>query len=127
MTAPTLLIIDDDEPILRLISAIGTACGMTVTATSKPREFLATLETSPPDFVVLDLIMPKFDGIEVLKQMNDQQIKSQIVLISGAEENLLERASKLGKAWGLNMLATFTKPLDPSKIEEAFRKALESN
>jgi CheY-like chemotaxis protein len=124
MSEKRLLVIDDDEPILGLIAAIGESCGLSVQATSVPKEFLEVLETNPPDIIVLDLVMPKFDGIEVLKRMNDQQIKSRIMLISGADESLLERASKLAAAWGLNMLAAFTKPLDPKKIEAAFREVI---
>ena len=97
---------------------------MSVEATSAPKEFLTRLENDQPDIVVLDLVMPKFDGIEVLKRMNEDQIKSKIVLISGAEEELLERARKLAEAWGLDMLAAFTKPLDPNQIEAAFREVV---
>jgi len=121
MSDKRLLVIDDDEPILRLISGIGEACGMSVEATSVPKEFLKTLESSPPDVVVLDLVMPKFDGIEVLKRMSDQGLKSGIILISGADEDLLERARKLAEAWGLAILAVFTKPLVPTDIEAVFR------
>jgi CheY-like chemotaxis protein len=127
MSPVRLLIIDDDEPVLRLISAIGENCGMEVTATSVPKDFLATLEGNQPDIVVLDLVMPRFDGIEVLKRMNDNQIDSKIILISGAEKNLLDRAGKLASAWGLHILASFRKPLDPGMIEDMFRKAIADN
>jgi CheY-like chemotaxis protein len=126
MSDKRLLVIDDDEPILRLISGIGEACGMSVEATSVPKEFLKTLESSPPDVVVLDLVMPKFDGIEVLKRMNEKQVGAKIILISGADQSLLDRASKLAEAWGLNVHAAFTKPLDPVLIETAFREAIET-
>ena len=119
-----MLVIDDDEPILKLISAVGENCGLTVEATSVPREFLSRLESDEPDIVVLDLVMPKFDGIEVLKRMNDDQVKSKVVLISGADADLLDRAGKLAEAWGLDILDVFTKPLDPAAIEAAFRRAL---
>jgi CheY-like chemotaxis protein len=124
MDKKRLLVIDDDAPILHLITAIGEGCGLHVQATSVPKEFLEILETDEPDIVVLDLVMPKFDGIEVLKRMNDQKINSKLVLISGAEKDLLGRASKLAKAWGLNVLATYSKPLDPATIEASFKEAL---
>ena len=124
MDKKRLLVIDDDAPILHLITAIGEGCGLHVQATSVPKEFLEILETDEPDIVVLDLVMPKFDGIEVLKRMNDQKINSKLVLISGAEKDLLGRASKLAKAWGLNVLATCSKPLDPAVIEASFKEAL---
>jgi len=126
MSKKRLLVIDDDAPILHLITAIGESCGLVVQATSVPKEFLEILETDAPDIVVLDLVMPKFDGIEVLQRMKDQQIKSKLMLISGAEEDLLARASKLAEAWGLNVLAAYRNPLDPTEIVASFKEALAS-
>ena len=126
MVDTKLLVIDDDEPILRLIAAIGKNCGLKVQATSVPKDFLLILDTDAPDIVVLDLVMPKFDGIEVLKRMNEEQVEAGIILISGADQSLLDRASKLAEAWGLNVLAAFTKPLDPVLIETAFREAIKT-
>ena len=126
MNKKRLLVIDDDAPILQLITAIGEDCGLHVQATSVPREFLEALESDAPDVEVLDLVMPKFDGIEVLKRMNDQQIDSKLILISGAEKDLLGRASKLAKAWGLNFLAAYSKPLDPATFEASLKEALEA-
>jgi len=127
MSQKTLLVIDDDAPILQLISAIGESCGLATEATSVPKDFLHTLENNSPDLVVLDLVMPKFDGIEVLKRMSDQKTTSRVVLISGADGNLLERASKLAVAWGLDVHASFTKPLDPLLLEKCFREAFPDN
>lgn len=117
MSTKRILAIDDDQPILQLLRAVGEACGMAVIATADPVRFLSELENNPPDLVFLDLVMPQFDGIEVLRTMAADGIKSKVFLISGSESNLLERAEALAVAWDLNVVGALAKPLDPHDLQ----------
>jgi len=124
MSEKSILAIDDDPPILQLLRSLGGVCGAKVTATSEPEEFLSALLNQPPDLVFLDLVMPRFDGIEVLRTMAADKIASKIILISGAEKELLERTEALAKSWGLNVAGAIAKPLDPADLQKRIAEAL---
>jgi CheY-like chemotaxis protein len=118
MTTKHLLAIDDDQPILQLMRSVGESCGVTVTATADPEKFLRELKDNPPDLLFLDLVMPQFDGIEVLRTLASDEVGAKIILISGAENDLLDRAQALAIAWGLNVIGTVAKPLDAMDIRQ---------
>jgi len=123
MGSKHILAIDDDQPILQLLRSVGEACGVSVTATSDPEKFLRELRDHPPDLLFLDLVMPQFDGIEVLRTLAADEVEAKIILISGAENDLLERAQALAVAWGLNVIGAVAKPLDAMDIQQRVLEA----
>jgi len=123
MSTKHILAIDDDQPILQLLRSVGEACGVSVTATSDPEKFLSELKDNPPDLLFLDLVMPQFDGIEVLRTLAADGVEAKIILISGAENDLLERAQALAIAWGLNVIGAVAKPLDALNIRDRVLEA----
>jgi len=117
MLAKRILAVDDDRPILQLLRSVGEICGIEVTATADPAHFLAQLKDNPPDIIFLDLIMPQFDGVEVLRALVAEKIEAKIFLMSGSSKDLLERSEALARSWGLNIAGAIAKPLDPVDLQ----------
>lgn len=122
MTEKILLAIDDDELILRMIKGMGEESGYDVVAVQDANYLETTLSRIEPDLIILDLVMPNYDGIEVLRTLADKGMTARLLLISGFDVTLLSRASKLAEAWGLNVVGSVDKPLDAGKLSLALKQ-----
>ena len=63
--------------------------------------------------------MPEVDGIEVLRQLSELPKTPKLLLVSGFDPTLLDRAESLAKAWRMEVIATMTKPLDIVELRGA--------
>src|SRR5688572_16856203 len=68
-----VLIVDDDPDILRLVSYILSHAGLEISTASTGREALDTIRKHRPDLIVLDLMLPDIDGMEVCRTLRQQQ------------------------------------------------------
>ena len=117
----TVLIVDDEESILRSVSDVLADEGFeTVTATSA-NEALRRIERSPPDLILLDIAMPGRDGLDALAEVRRVWPHLPVVMMSGhGTVETAVRATKLG-AWDF-----LEKPLSYDKILLCVRHCLES-
>lgn len=111
-----MLIVDDDPPILAFLAEIGKYCGYDVETTDSSFELVKRIVETRPDFIILDIVMPKFDGIEVLREMSAEKVEARIVLISGFDPDLLNRARSLARSWQLNVVDVMEKPLGKDAV-----------
>jgi EAL domain-containing protein (putative c-di-GMP-specific phosphodiesterase class I)/ActR/RegA family two-component response regulator len=114
--AQKILIIDDNRDICEFISAaadhLGWACETTYTA----HKFLDALQ---PDttLILLDLMMPEMDGIELLRLLGQQKCSAGIVLMSGVGKRVMEAADELAKTLGLHVVGHLQKPFELAELE----------
>lgn len=118
-SAGEILVIDDDSDICEFISATAEARGLHCTATTEVGAFLEAL-TPDTSLIMLDLMMPEIDGIELLRQLGKQHCKVGIVLISGVGKRIMETAQELAQAHGLSTVGHLQKPFRVSELEEIF-------
>jgi DNA-binding response OmpR family regulator len=82
-----VLVVDDDEEIRRLVSALLEDVGMTAIEASDGREALRKFHETQPDLVVLgDISMPEMDGIEVLRRIRVMSEVPVLLLTGSAAE-----------------------------------------
>ena len=95
--ARTVLLADDDPDVMRIVDAHMRSLGFTTTVVFDGQAAIAAL-ASAPDVVVLDLMMPKMTGFEVLQQMAgmDGPRPKAIVLSARGREDDVTRAFDLG-------------------------------
>ncbi|MFY9288722.1 MAG: EAL domain-containing response regulator [Alphaproteobacteria bacterium] len=115
-----LLIIDDEEDICDLIVEIGTRRGLQVKAINNPEKVLESLVGFKPDLIMLDLMMPNTDGVELLRLLAEHVKDAKLCLISGSDARVLNSARRLGSAHGLNVIAALEKPLNMSVLGSMF-------
>ncbi len=91
-TQPLVLVADDEPRITKLVSiALGEEGFRVVTATSGV-EALAKAEEVRPDIVLLDIVMPDLDGIEVMRQLRERRPVAVILLTHKVRERALREA-----------------------------------
>ncbi len=112
MSKPRLLIIDDEPDICDLIADIAEAHGFEVASVSNPSHVEEKLQSFQPGAIMMDLVMPGTDGVELLRQLGSTIKGCAIVLMSGHDSRVLNSAKRLGSAHGLNIVATQEKPID---------------
>jgi two-component system response regulator ChvI len=83
---PTIALVDDDENILASLKIFFEAEGYTVKAFHDGASALTALTEAPPDVAVLDIKMPRMDGIEMLRRLRQTSDMPVIFLTSKDEE-----------------------------------------
>ena len=81
-----ITLVDDDENIVASVSLALESHGHKVTAYHDGATGLEALETSPPDLAILDVKMPRMDGMEVLRRLRQTSQIPVIMLTSKDEE-----------------------------------------
>src|SRR3954470_23695062 len=81
-----ITLVDDDENIVASVSMALESHGHTVKAYHDGASGLAALEADPPDLAILDVKMPRMDGMEVLRRLRQNTDLPVIILTSKDEE-----------------------------------------
>lgn len=117
-----LYIVDDDIEFSLLLSDISSPHVPELKVFHDPVTFFSDIELTAKDIVILDIKMPKMDGIEVLRELADKRISSSLILISGVESGVLNSTAMLAKELGLNIAAQLPKPFTPQKLVDVLAK-----
>ncbi len=87
--AKRVLVVDDEAGIRCLLSEVLSNEGFEVSLAKDGMESLNELEKNDFDLVVTDIQMPRIDGIEMLKRMDQAGRKEKVIIISGSPLNWL--------------------------------------
>jgi len=91
-----ILVVDDDQEVLRMLSRILELEGFGVALAANGRTALTLLEEREPDLVILDIMMPEMDGFQVLDLIRQQCNIPVIMLTARCEVTTLRDALVLG-------------------------------
>ena len=119
-----VLVIDDEEEIAELFRDVLTIAGFAVTAASRPAEIIALIDQSLAcfDIVVLDLSMPGFDGVEVMRRLAARGCEARLVLVSGFDRKVLDGARELATRYGLSVGGCLEKPIRSVALVDMLRR-----
>ena len=113
------MLIVDDEPLVRMhVRRLLTQHGFTVEDAPNGNAGLEAIRRALPDVVLLDMMMPDLDGVEVVRRLRASGLNVPVVLCSGD----LGAARARGLEPGL-VQCTLQKPFDQSQLLEAIRRA----
>ena len=115
---PRVLVVDDEAPLAGAIAEYLRREGFEVTVTHDGVSAVAMARRDTPDLIVLDLMLPGIDGIEVCRQI--RQFSSAYVIM------LTARDGELDKVLGLSMGADdyVVKPFSPRELVARVRAML---
>ena len=108
-----IAVIDDEPDILELVSLHLARAGFKVKEFLNAEDFFKFLSSKIPDLIILDLMLPDSDGIEICKYLKSNQEFSSIPVIM-----LTARADETDKVLGLELGADdyVTKPFSPREL-----------
>jgi two-component system response regulator MprA len=85
MSIPTVLLVDDDASIRRMLQRTLAAEGYAVTAAADGGAALAAVERTLPDVIVLDVTMPGLDGLAVTRRLRAKALAVPILLLTARD------------------------------------------
>lgn len=86
MTAPRILVVDDEAPMVELVREYLASAGMDVAVARDGPSAVEAVRDRRPDVVILDVMLPGIDGFEVLRQVRTFSDAYVIMLTARAEE-----------------------------------------
>ena len=113
-----ILVVDDDPLTLHYVRDALTAAGYAPAVTGDPREAAHLIETGRPQLVVLDLVLPGTDGIELMESIPEMADIPVIFLSAYGREETIARALEAGAA------DYIVKPFSPTELTARVRAAL---
>lgn len=115
---PRILAVDDEPFMLELLARMLADIGLRVTGCSSARQAIAEIDSrgSAPDLILLDLIMPDMDGVELVRALAERRYQGSLILLSGEDEQTLESVVTLTRAHDIRMLGHVRKPVSRTAL-----------
>lgn len=120
MNAKTILVVEDEASIAEVVSLYLKRADYNVQIASNGKQAMNILERQPPDFVILDLMLPEVDGLSLIRWLRERSNVPVIMLTARREE--------IDRIAGLEMGADdyVVKPFSPqelvSRVRAVFRR-----
>src|SRR5450759_240241 len=115
-----ILIVDDEEIVIRSCLRILDDSSYVVDSVQDGLEALRKVDETDYDIIVLDIMMPKIDGLEVLQQVKERHPDVDVVMMTG-----LSQIQTAVKAMKLGAFDYLSKPFDPDELKHVVDRALE--
>ncbi|MBU0712797.1 response regulator [bacterium] len=114
MNKNRILIVDDEPNVCQFLSEYLEYKGFETQISQSGKEALKYLETDTFDAILLDLIMPEMNGLEVLEKIRQMKIMIPVIIVTGVKDkNVADDAIKLGAA------DFIPKPIDLDRLEQS--------
>jgi DNA-binding NtrC family response regulator len=115
-----ILIVDDEEIVVRSCLRILSSDEYDIAVASNGLEALLKINDEDFDMVILDIMMPKMNGIEVLQRVKESHPDIDVIMITGLSE--IDTAVKAMKLGAFDYLP---KPFNPEELELVVKRAFE--
>ncbi len=121
MSKKKILVVEDEESLLKLESILLTSKGYEVTGVSNGLAALESLAQSRPDLVLLDIMLPAMDGFEVCQRIKSDPATRDIpvvMLTAKKSREDMARGQQVGADWYI------TKPFKSANVIETIQRFL---
>ena len=119
MTMGRLLVVDDEPRFRDFVKNVAVKLGFDVECARDGHEFQTMCGANSPDVVVLDIVMPGIDGVELVQWLAERGEEMHLVIVTGFAPDYAALAKKLGEARGLLSVTTLTKPVRMADLKAA--------
>lgn len=106
-----ILVVDDEKPIVRLVTFNLEKEGYQTLLAYDGEEALQVIQNEKPDLVVLDIMLPRLDGLEVCRQIRQKHISTAVIMLTAKDQ-------EIDKVLGLELGADdyLAKPFSPREL-----------
>ena len=122
MTSPLILVADDDPDIVALVRVGLERAGMEVMSAPDGRAALALAERRTPDAAVLDVMMPRIDGLELTRRLRAHEPTRAmpiLILTAAVQDAAIDAAGEAGANGHM------AKPFSPKALAEVLQDLLD--
>ena len=115
-----ILVVDDEESVVEVVSLYLRRDGFQVRVASDGREALQEIHTKLPTLVVLDVMLPELDGLEIMRRLRADPTSDVPVIL------LTARSQEVDRIYGLELGADdyVTKPFSPAELVSRVKAVL---
>ncbi len=111
MTQKKILVIDDEIEFGRLVGRVARELGQEVEITTNAAQFMESIERFKPDLIVMDMVMPGTEGIELIRWLTKARYKARVIVATGYNPEYAKMATLMAKAEGILDVSTLEKPV----------------
>jgi len=115
-----ILVVDDEEIVIRSCMRILAGDEFQVEAVQDGREALRKIDENSYDVMILDIMMPNIDGLEVLRRVKETHPNVDVIMITG-----LSQIDTAVQAMKLGAFDYISKPFEPDELKLVVQRALE--
>lgn len=113
-----IMMVDDEKEFVHALSERLRTRNLESSIAYDGEQALAMVQKEPPDVIVLDLMMPGIDGIEVLRRLKKDHSQVEVIILTGHGSELERR-----QAEELGAFAYLHKPVDIDSLAQVMREA----
>lgn len=124
--APSLLVVDDEQDVAEIIAEVASSMGFSVRVVHDGALLQDAHEEFQPDAIMLDLKLPGFDGVQLLRLLGAWRSRASVFIVSGMDSRTIAAASAVGRQNAVKIAGRLSKPLEITDIEDALRPLLPS-
>lgn len=118
MHVKRMLIVEDESATARRIGEVVASHGYDVVSVDNGPAFLDQYQRLTPDLVLIDLLMPDVDGLDLLHSLAERKCAAGVVLVCRIDEKVLGAARRVGERLGLRILGGLTEPMNRDEVEQ---------
>jgi CheY-like chemotaxis protein len=127
-----ILVVDDEVEVAEAIRRVLEQAGFSVAVANGAMEAVQAAEMQRPDIVVTDMIMPKANGLELIKTLRDSHPRVRVIAISGGgsfglhsyKPDAIKTHAYLAAAREAGADEVLTKPFDMNDLLAVVRRQL---
>lgn len=121
MSQPKLIVIDDERDLAEFVCDVAEQSGFDVEQYNDALEFKRKYNKYA-DVIILDLMMPGVDGVEIIRYLAEINCDALLILVSGFDSGVLHSAQKLAIEHGLNFSGSLNKPFRPDVLTKMLKE-----
>lgn len=103
MSEKRLLVVDDVPQMGSLVAAVAEGIGYVVKVVTSGQEFMQTIDDFNPTTVMIDIVMPEMDGLELIRWLRERGCDAKVLVASADNLNYAKLGRNLGKGRGLDI------------------------
>ncbi len=114
-----LLVVDQHQAFVGFACQVGRRLGYQTSAIVDARELADRVRAWRPDILVMEIVLPELDGIEIIRLLSELGFDGQLILVTAHDPRYLELARKTAETRGLRVAACLAQPARTADIIHA--------
>ncbi|MDE0943469.1 MAG: response regulator [Alphaproteobacteria bacterium] len=116
------MVVDDEPAFCRFVQDVAQDIDFSVEMTTTGREFMTTYTLFLPKTIVMDIVMPEIEGVELTQWLIQEGFTGKLILVTGYAPNYVAVAQRLADASAQFKAITLLKPVGIDDLEAALNE-----